>query len=469
MKCIDVSHYNGNINWILVKEQGINHVIIKAINKQNNADLAFSANYTGAINCGFEIGVYNYSYATNTTQATIAANALLNQIKGKKINLGVWLDVEDTCQKNLGHLLIDIINTYAYVIKKAGYKFGIYTGLSFYNSYLKPWANELDYPFWIARYPSSVVITPTSHIDATKKPAIGKSIWGWQYSSKCQVKGISGYTDISEIYNIAVAPTVTNTTVYIGHASIDENGKTSGGMTGDQTGKEVCVRTWYNKPWNTVVRAKDPVKAEKIAKAMEQACANENIGYDQSNRMSLYEQAKGLNWDISKVGLCECDCSSLVAVCCNAAGIAVSKSMTTRNELNTLLKTNEFTMGTDPMFTKTSANLKRGDILIGTGHTAIVLGDGISEVKPIPIQTPTNILEEPTAVNAAAAGWYQTTANLKLRYGAGTDKGEILVMPKNSKVLFYGRYSLDSSGKAWMYVVYCNIIGYCSVDYLKKI
>ena len=134
MKCIDVSHYNGNINWILVKEQGINHVIIKAINKQNNADLSFSANYTGAINCGFEIGVYNYSYATNTTQATIAANALLNQIKGKKINLGVWLDVEDTCQKNLGHLLIDIINTYAYVIKNAGYKFGIYTGLSFYNS-----------------------------------------------------------------------------------------------------------------------------------------------------------------------------------------------------------------------------------------------------------------------------------------------------------------------------------------------
>ena len=97
MKCIDVSHYNGNINWILVKEQGINHVIIKAINKQNNADLSFSANYTGAINCGFEIGVYNYSYATTTTQATIAANALLNQIKGKKINLGVWLDVEDTC------------------------------------------------------------------------------------------------------------------------------------------------------------------------------------------------------------------------------------------------------------------------------------------------------------------------------------------------------------------------------------
>lgn len=469
MKCIDVSQYNGSINWNLVKQQGIDHVIIKAINKQNNADARFAQNYAGASSAGFAVGVYNYSYAKNTNEATVAANALLSQIKGKNINLGVWLDVEDNVQKNLGHLLIDIINTYGYIIKKAGYKFGVYTGMSFYNSYLKPWASELDYPFWIARYPSSTVITPTTRVDETKKPVIGKTIWGWQYSSKCKVNGITGNTDISELYDYAVAPTSANTTVYIGHASIDENGKASGGIVGDQTGKEVCVRTWYNKPWNTVIRPKDPAKAEKIAKAMEQACANNNIGYDQSNRLSLYEQAKAVNWDLSRVGLCETDCSALVAVCCNAAGIAVSKSMTTRDELNILVKTNEFTMGTDPMFIKTSANLKRGDILLGTGHTAVVLGNGINSTPVTNIQSGAQLLEEPTAVNAAAAGWYQTTANLKLRYGAGKDKEEILIMPKGSKVLFYGRYSLDSENKAWMYIVYNNIIGFCSIDYLKKI
>lgn len=80
--------------------------------------------------------------------------------------------------------------------------------------------------------------------------------------------------------------------VKIGHASIDENNKISGGAAGDQTGKEVCVRDWYNKSWNCVIRPKDKEVAEKIAKAMEQACASNYIGYDQSQRTTLYTQAK---------------------------------------------------------------------------------------------------------------------------------------------------------------------------------
>ena len=165
--------------------------------------------------------------------------------------------------------------------------------------------------------------------------------------------------------------------VTIGHASIDENKNIKGGNAGDQTKKEVCTRTWYSKPWTSVIRPKDSAKAEKIAKAMEQACANDKIGYDQNQRTTLYTQAKAANWDLSKIATaCECDCSSLVAVCVNAAGITVSKDIYTGNEKTALANTGAFTVLTDSEYISKADYLKRGDILLGSGHTAIVLTDG---------------------------------------------------------------------------------------------
>ena len=165
--------------------------------------------------------------------------------------------------------------------------------------------------------------------------------------------------------------------VKIGHASLDEHSRISGGAAGDQTGREVCVRAWYNKPWTSVIRPKDSAIAEKIAHAMEQACANNYIGYDQSQRTTLYMHAKAAKWDLSKITLhCECDCSSLVAVCVNAAGISVSKDIYTGNEQAALVETGCFTVYTSSAYVGSSNYLKRGDILLGDGHTAIVLSDG---------------------------------------------------------------------------------------------
>ena len=80
--------------------------------------------------------------------------------------------------------------------------------------------------------------------------------------------------------------------VKIGHASIDERGKARGGAAGDQTGKEVCLRDWYDKNWVSVLRPKNEKEAEKMAKAMEQACANDHIGYDQSQRTTFFASTK---------------------------------------------------------------------------------------------------------------------------------------------------------------------------------
>lgn len=166
--------------------------------------------------------------------------------------------------------------------------------------------------------------------------------------------------------------------VKIGHASIDERNKIKGGSAGDQSKKEVCTRSWYNAGWNKVIRANDPAVAEKIASAMEEACTNNNIGYDQSQRTTLYQKAKAKNWQIDKITeKCECDCSSLVAVCVNASGIAVSKDIYTGNEAKALNATGKFTIYTGSKYTDIDLHLKRGDILLKEGyHTAVVLTDG---------------------------------------------------------------------------------------------
>ena len=268
--------------------------------------------------------------------------------------------------------------------------------------------------------------------------------------------------------------------VKIGHASIDENRTAKGGAAGDQTTKEVCTRSWYNKPWTSVIRPKDSAKAEKIAKAMEQACANDNIGYDQSQRTTLYALAKAVNWDISKIdSRCECDCSALVAVCVNAAGIAVSKDIYTGNEKTALANTGAFTVLTDSKYISKSDYLKRGDILLGVGHTAIVLtnGDGVS--APSSESTANDKATTEKKATAAAryflrtlAGTYTVTASkLNVRNGAGVIHKIMTAIPKGTKVKCYGYYT-PVLGTNWLYVQFTyngvKYTGFASAKYLKK-
>lgn len=258
--------------------------------------------------------------------------------------------------------------------------------------------------------------------------------------------------------------------VKIGHASMDENKHASGGNAGDQTGKEVCTREWYNKPWIAVIRPNKTIVAEKIAKAMEQATANDNIGYDQSQRTTLYTNAKAANWDISKVKVkCETDCSALVAVCVNAAGITVSKDMYTGNEKNALTNTGEFQIFTDKKYLESSSLLKRGDILLGSGHTAVVLSDGTGENNSKDNGTNNaNKVDSAKSYAKGLAGAYKVTASsLNMRAGAGTGKKILLSIPKGKKVTCYGYYT-TVNGTKWYLVSYNGNSGYVSSTYLSK-
>lgn len=154
---------------------------------------------------------------------------------------------------------------------------------------------------------------------------------------------------------------------------------------GDQTsnGREVSTQDWYmhSLGW-VIIRPLSAAAAEKIAVAMERACANNKIGYDQATRSTLYNAVKNKGFD---PGACtvavNTDCSALVRVCLAYAGINVA-NFRTSTEIDILENSGAFNVIRDTSKCKTSDYLCRGDILCtrSKGHTVVVLSNG-SKVK----------------------------------------------------------------------------------------
>lgn len=189
-KVIDVSSYQGVVDWKKVKASGVDGAILKIIRKDLNPDNQFEANWKGCEAAGVPVpGVYNYSYAASMAKAVSDAKKVISVLDGRKAK--VWMDVEDACLKGKGKELIDIILAYQDVIKTAGLDFGVYTGLYFYNTYIKPYAGCLNCNFWTAAYR-----TPT----AENQPVLNHTLEGWQYSSKGNVPGITGNVDMNLWY-----------------------------------------------------------------------------------------------------------------------------------------------------------------------------------------------------------------------------------------------------------------------------
>ena len=167
--------------------------------------------------------------------------------------------------------------------------------------------------------------------------------------------------------------------VKIGSARMGENGKITGGKPGDQTGREVSTQNWYahSKGWR-VFRARDAYARERIAKAMEHACANNRIGYNQNQRNDLFNQVRDAGFDPAAAERdTQTDCSALVRVCCRFAGIVVG-NFNTATEASYLMNTGAFTELTGSEYTKSADRLCRGDILVTRtkGHTVVVLSNG---------------------------------------------------------------------------------------------
>lgn len=198
-KVIDVSSYQGVVDWKKVKASGVEGAILKVIRKDLNPDKQFEKNWKGCEAAGVPVhDVYNYSYAVSMAKSKSDAKMVISILAGRKAK--VWMDVEDACLKGKGKELIDIILAYQDVIKTAGLDFGVYTGLSFYNSYIRAFAGDLDCNFWTARYPSTKAMSVTANPDTKYQPEIKHTLEGWQFSSNVIVPGISSRVDMNLWY-----------------------------------------------------------------------------------------------------------------------------------------------------------------------------------------------------------------------------------------------------------------------------
>lgn len=167
--------------------------------------------------------------------------------------------------------------------------------------------------------------------------------------------------------------------ILIGHASISESG-TINGAKGDSTGKEVCTREWYSKPWDFMAIHPDATVREKHAKAVEAACANNNIGYGQSDRNTLNTLAKAVNYDLSKVGKCNCDCSSLqnvAAVASGASGVTYGSNGWVTSTMKAALQKAGYKIITDTTYLTSAEYCVRGAIYVkASSHTVCGLTNG---------------------------------------------------------------------------------------------
>lgn len=172
--------------------------------------------------------------------------------------------------------------------------------------------------------------------------------------------------------------------VKVGHASIDERGKASGGKAGNQ-GKELCTRYWYkhSKGWWTL-RCNVPGMAEYIAKAMEIIVADPDVGYDQSENQTLWNLLKANGFDIKNINKAvETDCARLVRVCVQWAVMQVGMNVMipdfyTATMASVLVGTGLFEKLTADKYNTQDAWLVRGDLQVtrSKGHTWIILSNG---------------------------------------------------------------------------------------------
>lgn len=176
---IDVSRWQGEINWSQVAADDVSFVMLGTRSK-GAVDPYFHKNIQNASAAGVKVGVYIYSLATTTDMAKEEANFVLNLIHDYPISYPVAFDMEDSTQGNLSKQeLADIANTFCKIISDAGYYPIIYANENWLKNKLD--MSLMNYPVWVARY--------------SAKPSWQNPVM-WQATSSGSVQGISGNVDI---------------------------------------------------------------------------------------------------------------------------------------------------------------------------------------------------------------------------------------------------------------------------------
>lgn len=191
---IDVSKYQGNIDWGAVAASGINFAIIRVGYRGSASgalvqDPNFKKNISGATKAGIKVGLYFFTQAVNEAEAVEEASMAMSLASGYKVTYPIFIDTESASGGRANGLSKSartaVVKAFCQTVRNGGYKAGVYASKSWYANQLN--ASALNgYCIWVAQYNSSC--TYSGKYDM------------WQYSSKGSVSGIKGNVDMNISY-----------------------------------------------------------------------------------------------------------------------------------------------------------------------------------------------------------------------------------------------------------------------------
>ncbi|MCD8337556.1 MAG: hypothetical protein LUD18_09825, partial [Lachnospiraceae bacterium] len=185
---IDVSKWQGVIDWEEVKEDGIEFVMIGTGRYKNGVatpDTMFETNIEGAISAGIYVGIYHYATATTVADARNAADYILDLVDGYKISYPIAIDMEDSVYSGMtAAKRSKIAIAFMEVIADAGYYPMIYASNNYFTDSLDM-SILSGYDYWVAAWSTTPTVTPLSM---------------WQYSATGRVNGISTKVDLDYSY-----------------------------------------------------------------------------------------------------------------------------------------------------------------------------------------------------------------------------------------------------------------------------
>lgn len=245
IKGIDVSAWQGKIDWKTVADYGMGFAILRITEAGNVVDSQFENNLAGCNKYNIPVGVYKYSYAMTIAEIQREAHKVVSTLNGRRIQFPVFLDLEYNDQRSLGSESIHkMVDAFREIVEAAGYKFAIYCNVDWYENVICSHLKKYD--FWIARYPAN----DDGWLQERLRPDFGV---GWQYSSKAVIPGISGKVDRNIFYKDYTEETKKEeTTVAITKEQIIQNIRNDAvdfavGIANDNShGYSQAVRSLYN-------------------------------------------------------------------------------------------------------------------------------------------------------------------------------------------------------------------------------
>ena len=432
-KGIDVSKWNGSINWQSVKNSGVDYVIIRAGYGNSTVDSQFKNYIEGAINAGLKIGVYWFSYATSAAQAKLEAQMCLNTISPykKSINYPVFFDFEYesvsyarkngvTITKSLG---TQIANSFLNTVKSQGYISDIYTNKDFSSHYF---SDDLlnSNNLWVAQYNSN--------------NTFGRPFSMWQYSEKGSVPGIKGAVDLNytclKTWNATTSSDSNNTPSIDKPSTISDKGTTTDNLNfrkSASTSSSILATI----PKNTSVEILD-----KSISGWYKVKYKNQTGYISSKYVTLNNNNSNNN------------------------------SNSNSNSNNSTPTTSDKGTTTDNLNFRKSASTSSSILATIPKNTSIeILDKSISGWYKVKYKNQTGYisskyvtLNNNNSTSSTNKNQGVTTTNLNFRKSASTSSLVLYTIPKNTTLEI-----LDKLSSGWYKVKYKGLTGYVSGSYVK--